>query len=269
MGETTLMLIIRRFGHPNLPALVMLHGFLGSKDDWSILMPKLSQYFHCICIDLPGHGANHLALASPGFSQVAAHIVDKVSGLGIKQFHLLGYSLGGRIALHVAKDFPNALLSLTLESAHPGLIDNHQRDERAKSDNLWAKKLQQLAMPDFLSLWYQQAVFNDLSKQQKQQLITLRRHNDPQRLSNCYLATSLSLQQDCKPVLHQLRCPCFYLYGEDDRKFAQIAKDWQAEYGNDQLTLQPLTAAGHNIHSLHPRLFSDTLLALLNPTTSA
>lgn len=265
MGETTLMVIIRRFGPPNLPALVMLHGFLGSKDDWSILMPSLSQYFHCICIDLPGHGANHLRLASPGFSQVAAHIVAKISGLGIKQFHLLGYSLGGRIALHVAKDFPNALLSLTLESAHPGLTDDTQRDARAKSDGLWAKKLQQLPITAFLSLWYQQAVFNDLSKQQKQQLITLRSHNDPLRLSNCYLATSLSLQQDCRAVLSQLSCPCYYLYGMDDTKFAQVAKDWQAENGKTQLQLQPLAAAGHNIHSLHPKLFSDTLLTLLNP----
>ncbi|MGI2170154.1 2-succinyl-6-hydroxy-2,4-cyclohexadiene-1-carboxylate synthase [Shewanella sp. MF05960] len=263
------MVIIRRFGHPSLPALVMLHGFLGSKDDWSTLMPSLSQHFHCICIDLPGHGANTLALASPGFSQVAAHIVAKVSELGINQFHLLGYSLGGRIALHIAQDFPNALLSLTLESAHPGLIDDIQRDARAKSDLLWAKKLQQLTITAFLSLWYQQTVFNDLSKIHKQQLIALRNNNNPQRLNNCYLATSLSLQQDCRAVLNQLSCPCFYLYGEDDSKFAQVAKDWQAQYRNAKLILQPLAAAGHNIHSLHPRLFSDTLLALLNPITSA
>ncbi|MGI2172889.1 2-succinyl-6-hydroxy-2,4-cyclohexadiene-1-carboxylate synthase [Shewanella ulleungensis] len=269
MGETALMVLIRRFGQPNLPALVMLHGFLGSKDDWSILMPRISQHFHCICIDLPGHGANTLALASPGFAQVAAHIVAKVGELGVNQFHLLGYSLGGRIALHIAQDFPDSLLSLTLESAHPGLTDDTQRDARAKSDLLWSKKLQQLSISAFLSLWYQQAVFNDLSKAQKQQLITLRSNNDPQRLNNCYLTTSLSLQQNCKAVLNQLSCPCFYLYGEDDSKFAQVAKDWQAEYGNAKLTLQPLAAAGHNIHSLHPRLFSDTLLALLNPITSA
>ncbi|WP_223418910.1 2-succinyl-6-hydroxy-2,4-cyclohexadiene-1-carboxylate synthase [Shewanella inventionis] len=269
MGKTTLMVSIRRFGHPNLPALVMLHGFLGSKDDWSILMPSLSQHFHCICIDLPGHGANHLALTSPGFSQVSAHILAKVNELGVKQFHLLGYSLGGRIALHIAKDFPEALLSLTLESAHPGLTDDDQRDARANSDGLWAKKLQQLPITAFLSLWYQQAVFNDLSKQQKQQLITLRSHNDPLRLSNCYLATSLSLQQDCRNVLSQLSCPCYYLYGEDDTKFAQVAIDWQTQSGQSALQLQPLNAAGHNIHSLHPALFCDTLLALLTPKNPA
>jgi 2-succinyl-6-hydroxy-2,4-cyclohexadiene-1-carboxylate synthase len=268
MGETTLMVMIRRFGQPQLPALLMLHGFLGSKDDWSILMPRLSQYFHCICIDLPGHGANVDTLDSPGLRQAAELIVSKMHSMGYIQFHLLGYSLGGRIALHIADGYADSLLSLTLESAHPGLQDPQQQASRAKSDNIWAKKLQHLPLADFLALWYQQAVFNDLSEAQKQQLIAIRRRNDPQRLANCYLATSLSLQQDCRHVLASLNCPCHFIYGLDDKKFAQVATDWQAalvtvDSGSVKLQLQPLRAAGHNIHSLHPQWFTDTLLTLL------
>jgi 2-succinyl-6-hydroxy-2,4-cyclohexadiene-1-carboxylate synthase len=264
MGETTLMVIISRFGQPHLPALLMLHGFLGSKDDWSILMPRLSQYFHCICIDLPGHGGNEDTLTSPGLHQAAELIVSKMHRMGYQQFHLLGYSLGGRIALHIAADFADSLLSLTLESAHPGLQDAQQQASRAKSDRLWANKLQHLALADFLALWYQQAVFSDLSEHQKQQLISIRRINDPQRLANCYMTTSLSLQQDCRNVLERLNCPCHFIYGVDDKKFAQVAIDWQAALaGSVNLQLHPLHAAGHNIHSLHPQLFIDTLLTLL------
>ncbi|WP_235585913.1 2-succinyl-6-hydroxy-2,4-cyclohexadiene-1-carboxylate synthase [Shewanella frigidimarina] len=266
MGETTLMVMIRRFGQPQLPALLMLHGFLGSKDDWSILMPRLSQHFHCICIDLPGHGANVDTLDSPGLHQAAELIVSKMHNMGYMQFHLLGYSLGGRIALHIADGYADSLLSLTLESAHPGLQDAQQQAARAKSDNIWAKKLQHLPIADFLALWYQQAVFNDLSEAQKQQLIAIRRSNDPQRLANCYITTSLSLQQDCRTVLEPLKCSCHFMYGVDDIKFAQVAIDWQAtlaESGLGTLQLHPLHAAGHNIHSLHPQLFTDTLLGLL------
>lgn len=267
MGETTLMVMIRRFGQPQLPALLMLHGFLGSKDDWSILMPRLSQYFHCICIDLPGHGENIDTLDSPGLHQTAKLIVNKIHAMGYRQFHLLGYSLGGRIALHIADDFADSLLSLTLESAHPGLQDSQQQAARSQSDNLWANKLKYLPITDFLSLWYQQAVFSDLSKHQKQQLIAIRRINDPQRLANCFITTSLSLQQDCRTVLERLNCPCHFIYGVDDKKFAQVAIDWQASLADSaqHLQLKPLHAAGHNIHSLHPDLFTDTLLALLCP----
>ncbi|AZG75028.1 2-succinyl-6-hydroxy-2,4-cyclohexadiene-1-carboxylate synthase [Shewanella livingstonensis] len=268
------MVIIRRFGQPQLPALLMLHGFLGSKDDWSILMPRLSQYFHCICIDLPGHGANEDTLDSPGLHQTAELIVSKVHSMGYMQFHLLGYSLGGRIALHIADSYANSLLSLTLESAHPGLQDAQQQAARAKSDNIWAKKLQHLPIANFLALWYQQAVFNDLNKTQKQQLIAIRRLNHPHRLANCYAATSLSLQQDCRTVLEQLDCPCHFIYGVNDNKFAQVAIEWQttlADSGLATLQLHPLHAAGHNIHSLHPQLFTDTLLKLLwvDPLTSS
>ncbi|WP_137223684.1 2-succinyl-6-hydroxy-2,4-cyclohexadiene-1-carboxylate synthase [Shewanella sp. MEBiC00475] len=262
------MVKIRRFGQPQLPALLMLHGFLGSKDDWSILMPELSQYFHCICIDLPGHGGNVDTLDSPGLHQAAELIVNKMHHMGYQQFHLLGYSLGGRIALHIANDFADSLLSITLESAHPGLQDAKQIAARAQSDNLWAHKLQHLPLTDFLGLWYQQAVFRDLTEHQKQQLITLRQINDPLRLANCYLTTSLSLQQDCRNVLEKLSCPCHFIYGVDDKKFAQVATDWQATLAvtsssSANLQLHPLHAAGHNIHSLHPQLFTDTLLTLL------
>ncbi|MGX9463290.1 2-succinyl-6-hydroxy-2,4-cyclohexadiene-1-carboxylate synthase [Shewanella sp. A14] len=266
MGKTTLMVMIRRFGQPHLPPLLMLHGFLGSKDDWSVLMPRLSQHFHCICIDLPGHGNNLATLDSPGLHQAAKLIVNKVHDMGYQLFHLLGYSLGGRIALHIADNFADSLLSLTLESAHPGLQDSQQQTARAKSDNLWANKLQNLPITDFLGLWYQQAVFNDLDENEKQQLIAIRRINSPQRLANCYQATSLSMQQDCRNVLTRLGCPCHFIYGVNDKKFAQLAIDWQATLADSDsvnLQLHPLQAAGHNIHSLHPQLFTDTLLTLL------
>ncbi|WP_351125640.1 alpha/beta fold hydrolase, partial [Shewanella sp. T24-MNA-CIBAN-0130] len=64
--------------------------------------------------------------------------------MGYMQFHVLGYSLGGRIALHIADDYADSLLSLTLESAHPGLQDAQQQAARAKSDSIWAKKLQHM-----------------------------------------------------------------------------------------------------------------------------
>lgn len=278
MGETKLMVMIRRFGQPQLPVLLMLHGFMGNKDDWSILMPELSQYFHCICIDLPGHGGNDDILDSPGLHQAAELIVNRIRAMGYQQFHLLGYSLGGRIALHIADNFADSLLSLTLESAHPGLQEPQQQAARAKSDNIWANKLQHLPIVDFLGLWYQQTVFSDLSEHQKQQLIILRQINDPHRLENCYRTTSLSLQQDCRKVLEKLNCPCHFIYGVDDKKFAKIATDWQETLADSMpntrsstssststanLQLHPLQAAGHNIHSLHPQLFTDTLLTLL------
>ncbi|QIR15881.1 2-succinyl-6-hydroxy-2,4-cyclohexadiene-1-carboxylate synthase [Shewanella aestuarii] len=261
------MTAINRFGNPDLPAMVFLHGFMGAKDDWQALMPILSQHYHCICLDLPGHGSNHLPLPTPGFMASAQDIVDKVTQLGYQQFHLVGYSLGGRIALHIAKFYPKSLLSLTLESAHPGLKTATEKQQRQLSDKQWADKLIHMPLPQFLSQWYQQAVFADLTAQQRQQLIEKRQWNNPQQLQQCYLATSLSLQQDCRDVLSQLPCPSFFIAGEHDHKFQALAKDWQQHLASTstQLQLSIINGVGHNIHAMQPQVFSDRLLSLLNP----
>ena len=132
MGEATLMTWVNRYGDPQLPAMVLLHGFMGAKEDWQPMMATMSQYFHCICIDLPGHGDNALVLPHPGLFSAAEHIIQTVNNLGYSRFHLVGYSLGGRIALHIASLQPQALLSLTLESAHPGLLSDDEKQQRAK-----------------------------------------------------------------------------------------------------------------------------------------
>lgn len=274
------MVWINRYGDPKLPAMVFLHGFMGAKEDWQPLMAKMSRYYHCICIDLPGHGGNQFHLPTPGLLAAAEHIVGTVDRLGYSQFHLVGYSLGGRIALHIAKLQPQALLSLVLESAHPGLQNEADKQQRMLSDQRWADRLSTLPLKQFLSLWYQQAVFTDLTSEQCQWLISKRQSNNQHHLHACYQATSLGLQQDCQEVLKSLACRSYFITGEQDKKFQQLATDWQASLQHcapenisisdvEQNALSPLhltiiAGVGHNIHSIQPQVFGDRLLSLLH-----
>lgn len=131
MGKTKLMLATTTQGSATQPPLVLLHGFLGSSYDWRELLPHLSQDYYCIAVDLPGHGRScDIQIDSPGFSDCVALLRHTLLKAGIPRFHLLGYSLGGRIALHLAQTWPEALLSLHLESCHPGLLSNDERRQR-------------------------------------------------------------------------------------------------------------------------------------------
>lgn len=273
------MVWINRYGDPKLAAMVFLHGFMGAKEDWQPLMAKMSLYYHCICIDLPGHGGNQYRLPTPGLLEAAEHIFEAVTQLGYQNFHLVGYSLGGRIALHIAKQQPHALLSLVLESAHPGLQNELDKQQRILSDKRWADRLNALPLKQFLSLWYQQAVFSDLTSEQRQWLISKRQSNNQQHLHACYQATSLGWQQDCRDVLQQLKCPSYFISGEQDKKFQKIASNWlehlqQSAQANiptssveQTLISQPhvsiIAGVGHNIHSIQPQMFADRLLLLL------
>ncbi|WP_144211531.1 2-succinyl-6-hydroxy-2,4-cyclohexadiene-1-carboxylate synthase [Shewanella donghaensis] len=255
------MPIINRCGDTDLPALVLLHGFLGSKEDWQASLPILSQHFHCICIDLPGHGENELILPTPGFETAAKFIVDKVTELGYPRFHLLGYSLGGRMALHIAKFYPQSLLSLVLESSHLGLTTMKEKQTRLSQDQKWADKLTSEPIGDFLAQWYQQAVFAELSLDERAKLIAIRSKNNPQALLHCYKSTSLGLQENGQHVLKHLHCPTYMLVGQQDSKFSQLAQQWQQSAG---LTVITIADSGHNVHKAQPSVFAAKIIQTLH-----
>lgn len=256
------MLAITTQGSASQPPLVLLHGFLGSSYDWHELLPHLSQDYYCIAVDLPGHGRScDIQIESPGFSDCVALLRHTLLKAGIPRFHLVGYSLGGRIALHLAQTWPEALLSLHLESCHPGLLSNDERRLRAMADKQWAERFNTMPIEQVLALWYQQAVFADLSSAEREGLIEKRCHQRPLGLINCYQATSLALQQDLRQVPAQLACPSHYYLGELDGKFGALAKAWQPQGG---FKLHTIADAGHNSHQAQPGAFATALKGALN-----
>ena len=249
-------------GQPSKPAIVLLHGFLGDKQDWSAVTKILAEHYYCISIDLPGHGDSlNQPLATPGFETCCELIQQTVSKLGIETYHLIGYSLGGRIALHLARRYPSSVLSLILESCHPGLQSEQDKAQRKVNDAQWADKLTHLDITAFLTQWYQQAVFADLSITEQQTMITRRSGNQGATLSNCYQATSLAQQADLWDTPAVISASCFFIAGSNDKKFLSLATRWQQQY---PLKLYAVNASGHNVHSAAPDTFSQLVLRLLN-----
>lgn len=262
-----------RYGEQSLPTLVLLHGFLGTKADWLPLMPALSQHFHCLCVDLPGHGDNQEDLLPQptqrgeehqGFPSCVEGIIALLDGLNIRQFHLYGYSLGGRIALHLAKAHPERLLSLHLESCHPGLEDPQEKLARMKHDALWAERLLKLNLNEFLALWYLQPVFAYLTKSARQQLIQQRAANVTEQakrtIQHTYLATSLARQDSLWDLPGTLDCECHFYVGNQDAKFSALAQQWQER---SSILVHSIMGAGHNIHQAAPQRLISRLIALL------
>src|SRR5699024_8653544 len=114
------------------PVLVLLHGFTGSKQTWKNFTEAWQDRFTLVIVDLPGHGD------TPPFSHSMHDLVEQLHDffkqLNLTKFHLLGYSMGGRIALSYANVYPEQIQSLILESASPGLKDEEERKERRESD---------------------------------------------------------------------------------------------------------------------------------------
>lgn len=122
-------------GDPSKPTLLLVHGFSGDKDNWSMVAPYLRDY-HVIAPDLPGFGENERNpdLAYDIAAQTA-RLKQFADVLGLQRPHITGNSMGGWIALRYALDYPQALASLTLMN-NAGINGEHESDLQKQAANL-------------------------------------------------------------------------------------------------------------------------------------
>lgn len=112
--------------------LVLLHGFMENLSIWDDMIPFLSDQFRLIKIDLPGFGKSKV-VAEVQTSEIMADEVKKVTDeLGLKQFHLLGHSMGGYISLAFAEQYPELLKSFTLFFSTYFADDDAKKETRRK-----------------------------------------------------------------------------------------------------------------------------------------
>lgn len=240
-------------GKRALPWIVWLHGFLGAGSDWHEITSAFAN--PQLLIDLPGHGASH-AVSTSGFAQTQRLLQNTLINYNILSYWLVGYSLGGRIAMYHACQGSEGLRCLIVEGAHPGLSHPDERHQRRVSDAGWAERFRHEPLPEVFADWYQQPVFASLTAGQRQQLIALRSKNNGRTLAAMLQATSLAEQPDLRPGLSQPAFPFYYLFGERDNKFAHIAGELAA-------TCFAIPHAGHNAHRDNPAAVTARLCQIL------
>ncbi|MGP3593223.1 2-succinyl-6-hydroxy-2,4-cyclohexadiene-1-carboxylate synthase [Vagococcus sp. WN89Y] len=241
-------------GRRSLPWLVFLHGFSGDSREWQPVGASL-EAFPRLYLDLPGHGGS-AALRVNTFSQVSELLRATLSSYNILKYWLVGYSLGGRVAMYHACQQPDGLCGLVVEGGYPGLSDDAARAQRLAGDQQWATRFRQQPLADVFNDWYRQPVFASLNETQRAQLIALRSQNNGPALAAMLEATSLGHQPDLRAALHAVPFPVHYLYGEFDSKFQALAT---------QVTCRchAIPAAGHNAHRENPAAVAFALAQIL------
>nr|WP_321382610.1 2-succinyl-6-hydroxy-2,4-cyclohexadiene-1-carboxylate synthase [uncultured Vibrio sp.] len=234
------------------PTLVFLHGLLGSGEDWQACLDELSE-FDQVTIDLPGHGASQAALCSD-LDDCCKSLHSTLSLLfpSHQPLILIGYSMGGRIAMHgLAKNCFSDLniCAAFIEGGNFGLQTESEKRARFENDYRWALRFETEPVEHVLSDWYQQAVFSSLNHEQRQTLIAKRSANLGSAVANMLRATSLAKQSYLLPALQAQPVPVYYLCGAKDTKFCQLAV-------SSGLTYRQIEGAGHNVHQEQPKQFA-------------
>ncbi|MGI8932480.1 MAG: 2-succinyl-6-hydroxy-2,4-cyclohexadiene-1-carboxylate synthase [Phormidesmis sp.] len=242
------------------PPLLILHGFLGSHLDFAATLPALSEHFYCITPDLPGHGQTLTAPVSYTFPATTKTLLSLLDHLSITRTHLLGYSMGGRLALYLACHFPERFRRVVLESASPGLKTAAERRQRVKKDEAIAHQLETMSLSDFLTQWYTNPLFLSLKNfpEHYEVMLRCRQANDPIELSYVLRGFSTGRQPSLWHQLSHISSPLLLLVGTLDHKFAIINRSMLAHYQRNRETQAVLKACecGHNIHREAPNTYS-------------
>ncbi|STJ43500.1 acyl-CoA thioester hydrolase [Escherichia coli] len=127
-----------KHGKPGLPWLVFLHGFSGDCHEWQEVGEAFADYSR-LYVDLPGHGGS-AAISVDGFDDVTDLLRKTLVSYNILDFWLVGYSLGGRVAMMAACQGLAGLCGVIVEGGHPGLQNAEQRAERQRSDRQWVQR---------------------------------------------------------------------------------------------------------------------------------
>ena len=245
-------------GGKGRPALVFLHGLLGSGRDWRQVVDILAPFYYCLTLDLPGHG--HSRLLSPsGFEEVNRQICRTLEHRNIGSYVLIGYSMGARLAMYHAC-FPepgcrSRLAGLVVEGGHFGLPPA-DRAARLANDEKWACRFASEPIAQVLADWYRQPVFSSLNHDQRQSLIARRSDNQGSAIAQMLPATSLARQPLLQSILAGLELPVHYICGENDKKFKDLAEQ-------SGLSLTVIPEAGHNVHAEQPDAFAMALKQFL------
>ncbi len=240
--------------------LVLLHGFTGSAAGWGQLMDILADYgLRIIAIDLPGHGQSDAPDDAKRYSieYCQKDILAALQELGVHkgQANILGYSMGGRIALYTA--LSGYFRALILESASPGLEDPAEREERRTSDEALAASIEHEGVPAFIERWERLPLFasqRTLPFECREALHRQRLQNNATGLAQSLRGVGTGVQPSLYAQLPTLHIPVLLIAGELDTKFTTIAKHMAQALPQSQLHIIP--AAGHTVHLEQPQLFT-------------
>lgn len=255
-------------GDQSSPAILFLHGFLGLGEDWLEIAQDLSQDHYCILPDLPGHGQSRELSGDQSYNMATTSeaVVNLLDVLKTDRVTLLGYSMGGRIALYTALRFAHRAKALVLESASPGIEDVKDRRDRAALDDLRADQLERKGVATFVEQWYNAPLFDSLHHQ-PEKLALLKQSrlaHDPHALAAALRGLSVGRQPSLWQEIARLDIPAMIVTGALDKKYCDIANKMAAPLPRSrQITIDDV---GHNAHFEQPQEFLARLREFLHDT---
>ena len=231
--------------------VIVIHGFTGSA---AAMAPLMSRLDGCrrIAVDLVGHGRSASPTDPAPYSveamsaSVAALAADTPDG----PCHVVGYSMGGRVALTLAEAHPEICRSLTLICATAGLDDEAERARRRLADGALADRIGRHGLEQFVDNWMAAPMWDTLreclSETEWEASMRQRRSCDPVGLANSLRAGGTGSMTPLWDCLTAIEVPTLIVCGELDAKFVELGRQMNDLLPNSELAVMP--GVGHAVH---------------------
>ncbi|PIE94383.1 2-succinyl-6-hydroxy-2,4-cyclohexadiene-1-carboxylate synthase [Bacillus fungorum] len=242
--------------------LLLLHGFTGSMETWRSFVPSWSEQFQVILVDIVGHGKTESPedVTHYDIRNAAVQMKELLEYLHIEKAHILGYSMGGRLAITMACLYPEYVRSLLLENCTAGLEREEDRKERREKDERIAHKIEREGIRSFVLMWENIPLFEtqkSLAQNVQEAVRKERLANNPKGLANSLRGMGTGAQPSWWDELHNLKMPVLLMNGEYDKKFFRILKNIEKCISHAKFV--KIDGAGHAIHVEQPEKF-DTIV---------
>ncbi len=213
--------------------IVFLHGFAQSPATWNktISLLESAGYDSCApdflkvnCDGFIGDSSGH----DYSFSSITARLAAFLNHQGFERINLVGYSMGGRVALYFAQLYPDRLSSLVFESCGLGPSDSASQKINEQRDISLADRLRTSTISDFVDYWETLPLFvsqKKLPSQIRDAVRVERLANDPEDLARIVEGMGQHMMSDMRPLLSEITMPVLYLAGVQDEKYRMLSEE--------------------------------------------
>jgi 2-succinyl-6-hydroxy-2,4-cyclohexadiene-1-carboxylate synthase len=235
-------------------SVVLLHGFSATGRAWDGVAARLKREgYRPLAPDLLGHGTAADSERPITFSSCVRHVLAQAP----ERFVLCGYSLGGRIALHVALSAPERVSRLVLVSSGAGIDDAAERAERRRADRQLADELESMPFEDFIERWRTQPLFAEDPPEVGRLAREDQRRNRPDALAAVLRGIGTGEMEPLWERLGELMMPVTVLVGERDRKFRAIGGRMVGRLPDARMVV---VAGGHGLPLENPAAVAQSMI---------
>jgi 2-succinyl-6-hydroxy-2,4-cyclohexadiene-1-carboxylate synthase len=229
----------------NADRIVLVHGFTQTAASWRPTVARLTAGLgpdvEVVAVDAPGHGER---------GEVRADLPTGASMLGDEggRATYIGYSMGGRLCLHLALASPHLVDRLVLIGTTPGIEDDREREARRAADDELADEIERIGVGAFVDRWLSQPLFANLSRSDGD--VETRLTNTAAGLASSLRLAGTGTQAPLWARLGELTMPVLVVAGERDVKFTAIGRRMADSIPDASFAV--IEGAGHATHLERP-----------------